>query len=169
MGHKPNEPRKKQALKPKLYPKRALPPHKNPLALQHQTPEGREKFREMLKNRKNKGGRPLGVPDGHSTETIKPIIDKAKEDAKKAVSIMKKQYDIEDRRAEEALETAVEIMRTPVHNRDRLQAAKLILDFTKVKPVAKSEVVIGNAEAFLSSLLDDDKGDNSDGNSGSTS
>ena len=96
-------------------------------------------------------------------------MDQAKADAKKVVEIMKKQYDIEDPRAEEALETAVEIMRTPVHNRDRLQAAKLILDFTKVKPVAKSEVVIGNAEAFLSSLLDDDKGDNSDGNSGSTS
>ena len=95
-------------------------------------------------------------------------MDQAKADAKKVVEIMKKQYDIEDPRAEEALETAVEIMRTPVHNRDRLQAAKLILDFTKVKPVAKSEVVIGNAEAFLSSLLDD-TGDNSDGNTGSTS
>lgn len=108
----------------------------------------------MLKNRKNKGGRPLGVPDGHSKETIKPIVEKAQKEAKKVVSIMKKEYDIEDPRAEEALETAVEIMRTPVHNRDRLQAAKLILDFTKVKPVAKSEVTIGKAEEFLSSLLD---------------
>ena len=69
---------------------------------------------------------------------------------------MKQDYEINDPRAEEALETAVEIMRTPVHNRDRLQAAKLILDFTKVKPVAKSEVTLNNAEAFLSSLLDDD-------------
>ena len=116
----------------------------------------------MLKNRKNKGGRPLNVPDGYSKETIKPIVDKAKEDAKRAVSIMKKEYDIEDPRAEEALETAVEIMRTPVHNRDRLQAAKLILDFTKVKPVAKSEITVGKAEEFLSSLLDTNDGDDSD-------
>ena len=157
MGHPPNEPRKKKPAKPKLMPGRARPAHKNPLALQHQTPEGRAKLREMLKNRKNKGGRPLGVPDGHSKETIKPVVDKAKEDAKRAVSIMKKEYDIEDPRAEEALETAVEIMRTPVHNRDRLQAAKLILDFTKVKPVAKSEITVGKAEEFLSSLLDGDK------------
>jgi len=98
----------------------------------------------------------LGVPDGHTKETIKPILEKAKEDAKRAVIIMKQDYDIEDPRAEEALTTAVEIMRTPVHNRDRLQAAKLILDFTKIKPVAKSEITIGKAEEFLSSLLDDD-------------
>ena len=162
MGHPPNEPRKKKPAKPKLMPGRARPAHKNPLALQHQTPEGRAKFREMLKNRKNKGGRPLGVPDGHSKETIKPVVDKAKEDAKRAVSIMKKEYDIEDPRAEEALETAVEIMRTPVHNRDRLQAAKLILDFTKVKPVAKSEITVGKAEEFLSSLLDTNDGDDQD-------
>lgn len=162
MGHKPNEPRKKKPAKPKAMPGRARPASKNPLALQHQTPEGRAKFREMLKNRKNKGGRPLNVPDGYSKETIKPIVDKAKEDAKRAVSIMKKEYDIEDPRAEEALETAVEIMRTPVHNRDRLQAAKLILDFTKVKPVAKSEITVGKAEEFLSSLLDTDDGDEAD-------
>jgi len=113
----------------------------------------------MLKNRKNKGGRPRNVPDGYTKETIKPIIDKARSEAKKAVSLMKEQYDIEDPRAEEALETAVEIMRTPVHNRDRLQAAKLILDFTKVKPVAKSEITVGKAEEFLSSLLDSDNDD----------
>ena len=165
MGHKPNQPRK---TRPKDMSK-SRPAATNPLVLQHQTPEGRAKFREMIKNRKKPTGRPLGVPDGHSKKTIAPIVAQAKEDAKKVVEIMKKDYDIEDPRAEEALETAVEIMRTPVHNRDRLQAAKLILDFTKVKPVAKSEVTIGNAEAFLSSLLDDDKGDNSDGNSGSTS
>ena len=158
MGHKPNEPRKKKPVKPKKNPNMARPPSKNPFARQHQTPEGRAKFREMLKNRKNKGGRPLNVPDGYSRETIKPIIDQAKEDAKKAVSIMKQEYDIENARAEEALETAVEIMRTPVHNRDRLQAAKLILDFTKVKPVAKSEITVGKAEEFLSSLLDTNDG-----------
>ena len=162
MGHPPNEPRKKKAPKPKVMPGRARLAQKNPLALQHTTPEGRAKFREAMRNRKNKGGRPLGVPDGHSKETIKPIVDKAKEDAKRAVSIMKKEYDIEDPRAEEALETAVEIMRTPVHNRDRLQAAKLILDFTKVKPVAKSEITVGKAEEFLSSLLDTNDGDDQD-------
>ena len=163
MGHKPNNPRKKR----EKNMSNSRPAATNPLVQQHKTPEGRAKYLAMIRKVKSPG-RPLGVPDGHTKKTIAPIVDQAKADAKKVVEIMKKQYDIEDPRAEEALETAVEIMRTPVHNRDRLQAAKLILDFTKVKPVAKSEVVIGNAEAFLSSLLDD-TGDNSDGNTGSTS
>ncbi len=59
-------------------PNMARPPSKNPFARQHQTPEGRAKFQEMLRTRKNKGGRPLNVPDGYSKETIKPIIDSAK-------------------------------------------------------------------------------------------
>jgi len=151
MGHKPNTPRKK---KPRKRP--ATPTETNPLIQQHKTPEGRAKYRLMLLTRR-KGGRPLGVPDGYTAKTIKPIVDKAKRDAKKVVSIMTKETPMEDPRAAEALETAVEIMRTPIHNRDRLQAAKIILDFTKIKPVAKSEVTIGNAEAFLTSLLDGDE------------
>ena len=112
----------------------------------------------MMRNKK-KGGRLLEYPDGYGDGKIKPIVEQAQKDAKKVVSIMKQDYEINDPRAEEALETAVEIMRTPVHNRDRLQAAKLILDFTKVKPVAKSEVTLNNAEAFLSSLLDEGEQD----------
>jgi hypothetical protein len=38
----------------------------------------------------------------------------------------------------------------------------LILDFTKVKPVAKSEITVGKAEEFLSSLLDTSDGDEAD-------
>lgn len=148
----PKNPRRKT---PRKNPNMARPVHKNPLALQHKTPEGRAKFAAMMKTKKN-GGRPLGVPDGYGDGKIKPVVEQAQKDAKKVVGIMKQDYEINDPRAEEALETAVEIMRTPVHNRDRLQAAKLILDFTKVKPVAKSEVTLNNAEAFLTSLLDDD-------------
>lgn len=151
----PKNPRRKT---PRKNPNMARPAHKNPLALQHKTPEGRAKFAAMMKTKK-KGGRPLGVPDGYGDGKIKPIVEQAQKDAKKVVSIMKQDYEINDPRAEEALETAVEIMRTPVHNRDRLQAAKLILDFTKVKPVAKSEVTLNNAEAFLSSLLDEGEQD----------
>jgi len=147
----PKNPRRKT---PRKNPNMARPAHKNPLALQHKTPEGRAKFKAMIKTRKN-SGRPLGVPDGYGKGRMVPIVEQAQKDAKKVVNIMKQDHEM-DARAEEALETAVEIMRTPVHNRDRLQAAKLILDFTKVKPVAKSEVTLNNAEAFLSSLLDDD-------------
>lgn len=69
---------------------------------------------------------------------------------------MSEEYQIDDVYAKEALTTAVEIMREPGQNRDRLTAARMVLDFTKTKPASKSEVTIGKAEAFLSSLLADD-------------
>jgi len=130
----------------------ARPAYKNPLATQHMTPEGRAKHRQMLLTRKNKGGRPVAVPDGFTKEIIEPIRNKAKEEAKKAVAIMTDEN--ENTHAKEALEAAVEILRTPGQTRDRLTAARLVLDFTKSKPVSKQEVTVGKAEAFLSSLLD---------------
>tara|TARA_B100001094_G_scaffold94209_1_gene90124 strand:+ start:1049 stop:1507 length:459 start_codon:yes stop_codon:yes gene_type:complete len=129
------------------------PADKNPLATQHNTPEGKARHREMLLTRKNKGGRPLAVPDGYTKATIEPLRNKAKEDAKKAVAIMTDEN--ENTHAKEALEAAVEILRTPGQTRDRLTAARLVLDFTKSKPVSKQEVTVGKAEAFLSSLLDE--------------
>ncbi len=131
----------------------ARPAHKNPLARQHLTPEGRAKHKEMLRTRKNHGGRPVAVPDGFTKEIIEPIRAKAKEEAKKVVAIMTDEN--ENSHAKEALEAAVEILRTPGQTRDRLTAARLVLDFTKSKPVSKSEVTVGKAEAFLSSLLDE--------------
>ena len=69
---------------------------------------------------------------------------------------MAEEHQIDDEFAVEALRTAVEIMREPGQNRDRLTAARMVLDFTKTKPAAKSEVTIGKAEAFLESLLVDE-------------
>jgi len=80
------------------------------------------------------------------------------------VSKIKKDFTLEDDRAEEALTTAVQIMREPGQNRDKLAAARMILDFTKVKPVSISEVSVGKAEAFLSGLLsEEEEGDPTDG------
>jgi hypothetical protein len=50
----------------------------------------------------------------------------------------------------------VEIVQVPGETRERLAAARLVLDFTRSKPVSKSEVSIGKAEEFLSSLLEED-------------
>lgn len=148
----PKQPRKKAPRPPKQTQK-ARPVATNPIARQHQTPEGREKFRQMLANRKNKGGRPKGTPDGYTAAAIEPIRKRAKEDAERIVTIMAKENEIDDVYAIEALRAAVEIMREPGQNRDRLTAARMVLDFTKTKPAAKSEVTIGKAEAFLESLL----------------
>ena len=70
---------------------------------------------------------------------------------------MAKEYDIEDQYAKAALETAVEVMRCPGDNRERVAAARLVLDFTKQKPASKSEVALSKAEDFLSSLIEEDE------------
>ena len=66
---------------------------------------------------------------------------------------MAKKIDIEDEYQREALETAVEVMRIDGQSREKLQAARLVLDFTKSKPTSKNEVTISAAEEFLSSVM----------------
>ena len=93
------------------------------------------------------------MPDGYTKETIAPIRAKAREEAEIIVS---KIAPDEDEFATEALKTAVEVMRVPGETRERLAAARLVLDFTKTKPAAKQEVSINKAEDFLNSLLDEE-------------
>ena len=118
-----------------------------------QTEEGRALRRQWSTKKRKNPGRPQGTPDGYTLEAITPIRKQAKQDAERIVTIMAKENEIEDVYAIEALKAAVEIMREPGQNRDRLTAARMVLDFTKTKPAAKSEVTIGKAEAFLESLL----------------
>tara|TARA_B100000780_G_scaffold61148_2_gene39352 strand:+ start:1405 stop:1749 length:345 start_codon:yes stop_codon:yes gene_type:complete len=93
------------------------------------------------------------VPDGYRKETIEPLRQKAKQEAKKVVEIMSDKFNIEDEYQKEALSTAVEVMRLVGETRERLAAARLVLDFTKSKPASKSDVSISKAEDFLASLL----------------
>jgi len=119
------------------------------------TPEGRELRRQWSTKPRKNGGRPKGVPDGYRKHEIEPIREKAKKEAEEVVQIMSEKYNIEDEYSKEALKTAVEVMRVPGETRERLAAARLVLDFTKSRPASKSEVTIGKAEEFLASLLDE--------------
>ena len=121
------------------------------------TPEGRAKRKEWSTKPRKNAGRPKGVPDGYRKETIEPLREQAKKDAEKVVKIMSKEYNIEDEYQKEALTTAVEVMRLVGETRERLAAARLVLDFTKSKPVSKSDVSISRAEDFLASLLQEDE------------
>ena len=93
------------------------------------------------------------MPDGYRKETIEPIRREAKAEAKRVVEIMTEKYNIEDDYAKAALETAVEVMKVPGDNRERVAAARLVLDFCKSKPGSKNEVSISKAEDFLASLI----------------
>lgn len=134
-------------------------PKKNYFQTLMETEEGRALRRKWSTKPRRNGGRPRGVPDGHRKETIEPIRAKAKAEAKEVVKIMAEKYDIEDEYAKTALETAVEVMKVVGDNRERVAAARLVLDFTKSKPSAKSEVSISKAEDFLASLVADDEDD----------
>ena len=110
----------------------------------------------------------MGVPDGHTKETIAPIREQAKKDAIKVVKIMSDKYNIEDEYQKEALTTAVEVMRLDGQSRERLAAARLVLDFTKSKPATKSDVSISRAEDFLASLLTEEESNDEQAAEGST-
>ena len=79
----------------------------------------------------------------------------AKDEAKRMVRIMeKKGFEIpENEYAREAIEAAVETMRMEaISPKDKLTAARLVLDFTKSKPAAQTEVTVKKAEDFLAEI-----------------
>ena len=160
--------RKTRAKAPKksIHPQKA--PKNNYFATLMSTPEGRALRKEWSTKKRKNPGRPKGVPDGYTKETIAPLRKQAKEEAKKAVKIMEKKFDIpEDDAAKEALQCAVEIIRTPGETRERLSAARLVLDFTKSKPATKSDVSISKAEDFLVDLMKEEEGENEEETQGS--
>jgi len=121
------------------------------------TPEGRALRAKWAKERNKSTGRPVGVPDGYRKQMIEPIREREKQNAKEIVSVMADKFGIEDNYATEALEAAVEILRVPGETRERLAAARLVLDFTKQKPASKNELSVSRAEQFLEALIIDDK------------
>jgi len=59
----------------------------------------------------------------------------------------------DNEQAAKALDYAVSVIDASIHStRDRLSAAKLVLDFTKSKPAQKSEVKISQAEEILAAI-----------------
>ena len=153
MGGAPKNPRKKAPKAELKYPQKSTPKANHYFSNLMKTEEGRALRKQWSTKPKKNAGRPKGTPDGYTLEAITPIRKKAKQDAERIVAIMAEDNKIDDVYAIEALKAAVEIMREPGQNRDRLTAARMVLDFTKTKPAAKSEVTIGKAEAFLESLL----------------
>lgn len=137
------------------HPQRA--PKNNYFATLMSTPEGRALRAEWAARPRKNPGRPKGVPDGHRKHTIEPIRKQAREEAEKVVEVMTKKIPVESDYAREALTTAVEVMRSPDSTRDRLTAARLVLDFTKQKPATKSEMAISQAESFLEGLLQEEQ------------
>ena len=113
-----------------------------------------EAFRAMIERRSKNAGRKKGCFDGMTLAQSQEATAKAKAEAKIIVEyLMKNDPTLEEQYAKEAMETVVELMRTPGDKQSRLAAAKTLLEYTKAKPSTKSEVTINKAEAFLEEVL----------------
>lgn len=71
---------------------------------------------------------------------VKPMVDKVSE------KLNLDQY------ASEALLDVVATMRSATSAKDKLAAAKLVLDFTMAKPAAKQDIKVSSAEDWLKSI-----------------
>jgi len=148
----PKKPRARAAKDDLKYPRKSTPKKNHYFSNLMKTPEGRALRKQWSSKKKKNAGRPVGVVDGYTAEQLVPIREKARKEAERIVAIMSEQFDVDDF-GKEALQAAVAIMREPAQNRDKLTAARLVLDFTRSKPAASVEVTVGKAESFLSSLL----------------
>lgn len=121
-----------------------------------QTEEGRRLWKLWTDKRFIPGqtaGRPHGSYNGYSRVQRNIHKAKAKAEAKEIVALMEqKGYEVPKKEfARESIETAVEIMRmSEISPKDKLAAARTVLEWTMAKPVAQSEVSIKKAEDFLS-------------------
>lgn len=99
-----------------------------------------------------KHGDIIGVRRSRVLYIMRHVKDKVRKDME---NIERAHPDL-DAMAKEALEGALTVLRGPQTQQNKLAAAKLLLEFTKSKPVAKSEVSVNAAEAWLASLDKDD-------------
>jgi len=104
-----------------------------------------------------------GIPKGWAgrREELKTIHKKAEEEAKTIIENMLASGILTDdgAMANASLQAALEIVtarddagKYVYAPRERIQSLKTVLEFTKTKPVAKSEVSLNAAEAWLASL-----------------
>lgn len=115
----------------------------------------REKLRAAMEKRKGTATFRAGVPDGMRKEEALKVWAAAEDSAKRTIEAMTKNgvfANEDDPRAIEALEFNITTMRGKHDIRARLQAASKILEYTKSKPVAKSEVTLNKAEDWLAEV-----------------
>ncbi len=100
-------------------------------------------------------GRPRGSTQGYSKSERDKLKVKAKAEAKIIVEHMvTKGFEIPKHEfASEAIHTAVEIMRREdINPKDKLSAAKTVLEWTLSKPATETTVNVKTAEDFLKDI-----------------
>lgn len=99
----------------------------------------------------------FGIPDGMRKAEADKLNAAAAESAKETMSKLEKAGVLEDAdaQAKEALETTIHIMRKPGDKKVQLAAARQVLEWTKAKPAAKSDITVNKAEAWLAAISED--------------
>lgn len=155
---KPYKYNKERWAKPEKVPSHSRPNKKNDKAIYAATISGYTEFSAFWHEIRCKygfNGRKVGHPWGIREKKLARLQKKAAKQVQKDMENIKKKLEL-DEVAEEALTGALTVLRNPNSQQTKLSAAKLLLEFSKTKPVAKSEVSINAAEAWLASLADDD-------------
>ena len=151
--------RKARAKSPSKVGRGAAPQRtqKNYFSTLMETPEGRELRRQWsTKKRKNPGRRKACLTD-IAKRRSNLSVQNAKKRAEKAVQIScPDKYNIEDTYAQEALQTAVEIMQGPARPRT-IGSSPSGTRFLCKKSASKQEVTIGKVEEFLASILEEER------------
>lgn len=130
------------------------------------TPEGREKMEAWRKKATLKAGRPEFVADGYTAKEIAVLRAQAEQDAERIMSIMEEEnlFDLVEQPSDElladdkamsreAMKMAIVLMRMPGNVKDKLSAARTVLEYTRSKPAQTSNVTVATAEDFLAGLL----------------
>lgn len=123
------------------------------------TEEGRKLHKMWTDKRFAPGvkmGRPRGATEGYCKQERDHIKKVAKKEAQKIVAYMESNKGFEIPKqdfAKEAITTAVEIMRREdMHPKDKLTAAKVVLEWTLAKPASETTVNVKTAESFLEDI-----------------
>jgi uncharacterized membrane protein len=123
------------------------------------TPEERKAYSQKLIGAR-RGNKPNtqnpGKPAHLTNAQWAEVQERAARDAKRIIQKMKDAGQLpDDPRAVEALETAVKTLRAATSPKDIAALGRLILDFTKSKPVTKVDHTVRTHEDFLDELADD--------------
>lgn len=137
-------------------------PEKNRFKRMQEDPEGRRLWALWtVKKKVSTVGRPRGSLDGYNKTALQKLKKIAQAEAEVIVEYLIGTGQVSEEinknvYAREALEAAVEVMRLDaLAPKDKLMAARAVLEWTMPKPVAQSELTVKTAESFLDQIADD--------------
>jgi hypothetical protein len=141
--------------KPELRPD--LAPHHPGFVWSLKTPEERQVAIERLHAGRDKSrGTPRSrSPQGYTKKSYAKALEAEHPFIDKVLKKMAAEGTLpDDPMAREALEETLVVLRTSENHKDKLAAARLLLDFTKPKPTSKTEVTLRTAEDFLDEITE---------------